>query len=93
MPVAVRMPDLGTPPGDVLVVGCWLAEADEEVWEGQDLVEIVCREATFDVPCPTDGVLTEILVFADEPVRPGQVLAIIEPRGELDQPSDTDNTP
>jgi len=82
MPLAVRMPDLGTPPSDALTVGYWLAEAGEEVWEGQDLVEIVCREATFNVPCPADGLLTEVLVFADEPVLAGQVLAMVRPRDD-----------
>ena len=84
MQLVVKMPDLGTDADQPLIVGFWLADEGEEVWEGQDLVEIICREATFNVPCPVDGRLAEIRIFADEQVLPGQVLAIVESRPEDD---------
>ena len=80
MQLVVKMPDMGTDRNEPLTVGFWLADEGEEVWEGQDLVEIICREATVNVPCPADGRLTEIRIFADEEVRPGQVLAVVDVR-------------
>ena len=84
MQLAVKMPDPGAGPDEALVVGFWLADQGDEVWEGQDLAEIICADATFNVPCPADGTLVEIRVFADEPVRPGQVLAVVRTRPEDD---------
>ena len=74
----VRLPDLGEDAGDEAVISVWLFEEEDEVLEGEDLVEMTTDKATFNVPCPVSGVLAEIVAEEDETVKVGEVLAIIE---------------
>jgi pyruvate/2-oxoglutarate dehydrogenase complex dihydrolipoamide acyltransferase (E2) component len=75
--VAVVLPDLGIGPGENIVVSHWFYRRGEEVWEGDRLVEVLVGAATFDVPAPATGRLTEIRCHEDDRVRPGQVLATL----------------
>jgi pyruvate/2-oxoglutarate dehydrogenase complex dihydrolipoamide acyltransferase (E2) component len=75
--VAVILPDLGIGPDEPIVVSHWFYRRGEEVWEGDRLVEVLVGAATFDVPAPASGRLTEIRCQDDDPVRPGQVLGIL----------------
>ena len=94
MLVAVKMPDLGTASTDLIAVSHWLADEGDEVWEGQDLVEVHCQEIAFCLPCPVEGRLVEARLYADEPVEPGQVMAVIDAPDEHDTPWDnTDDEP
>jgi len=74
----VKLPDLGDDAGDEAVVSLWHFEEEEEVNEGDDLVEMTTDKATFNVPCPVSGILAEIVAEEDETVKVGEVLAIIE---------------
>ena len=73
------LPDLGLE-GDAAVVSLWLVEPGSEVVEGERIVEILAGTATVDLSAPASGVLAETLVSEDEPVRTGQVLAVIQER-------------
>ena len=68
---AVTLPDLGTGPDTPIVVSYWFAARGQTVWEGDRLVEVLVGPATFDVPAPATGRLTEIRAREDDRVLPG----------------------
>jgi pyruvate/2-oxoglutarate dehydrogenase complex dihydrolipoamide acyltransferase (E2) component len=73
-----RLPDLGDDAGKSARVSFWYCSAGENVEEGQDVVEMMTDKATFNVPSPATGVLTEVRVKEDETAAVGDVLGIIE---------------
>jgi pyruvate dehydrogenase E2 component (dihydrolipoamide acetyltransferase) len=77
MLVEVTVPDLELSPPATLRVSVWFAEEGEPVYIGERLVELQLPGATFDVDCPADGVLQEIVIPPNRAVRAGQVLALI----------------
>jgi pyruvate/2-oxoglutarate dehydrogenase complex dihydrolipoamide acyltransferase (E2) component len=74
MRTEILLPDLGAAP---VVLSAWLADAGEEVYEGDRLVEVLVNGATFDVPAPASGRLVEKRVHADQPLVVGQVLGYV----------------
>ena len=72
---AIILPELGAGP---VVLSAWLADAGDEVYEGDRLVEVLVNGATFDVPAPATGRLVDKLVFVDHPITVGQVLGYVE---------------
>jgi pyruvate/2-oxoglutarate dehydrogenase complex dihydrolipoamide acyltransferase (E2) component len=56
----------------------WFFNTGEKVSEKDDLVELTTDKATFNLPSPSSGILTKILIPAGEPAKVGEVLAIIE---------------
>ena len=75
MRAEILLPELGAAP---VVVSVWFADSGEAVYEGDRLVEVLLRGATFDVSSPATGRLVEELALPDDPVLPGQVLGIVE---------------
>jgi pyruvate/2-oxoglutarate dehydrogenase complex dihydrolipoamide acyltransferase (E2) component len=71
------LPDLGLD-DQPIAVSLWLVEIGSPVAEGVPLVEVLAGSAVIDLPAPADGTLLETLVAEDEPLEPGQVLAVIE---------------
>ncbi len=71
---AVILPDLGTGPDSPIVISHWFVSRGARVWEGERLVEVLIGPATFDVPSPVSGRLTEIRGLEDDRVEPGFVL-------------------
>lgn len=82
---AVILPELGTKPGEPIVVSHWFASRGSMVSEGDRLVEVLVGVATFDVPAPRSGRLAEILGREDDRIGPGAILAY------LAVPDDRDN--
>lgn len=74
---AVILPNLGTGPGQPIVVSHWYASRGDSIWEGDRLVEVLVGPATFDVPAPTTGRLAEIRGDEDDEVVPGSVLGLV----------------
>jgi pyruvate/2-oxoglutarate dehydrogenase complex dihydrolipoamide acyltransferase (E2) component len=74
---AVILPELGTGPDLPIVVSHWFASRGDTVWEGERLVEVLVGPATFDVPSPVTGRLTEIRGLEDDRVQVGSVLAVV----------------
>jgi pyruvate dehydrogenase E2 component (dihydrolipoamide acetyltransferase) len=75
------LPALGL--GDIPVLcSVWLVALGAEVSEGDRLLEVVAGSVTVDLPAPASGTLVEVLVGEDEPLRVGQLLAVI--RGEAE---------
>lgn len=75
MQAPVVLPDLGAGPARLSL---WFADPGDPVYEGDRLVEILVGGATFDVPAPATGRLTERHALPDDPLRPGQVLGVVE---------------
>jgi pyruvate/2-oxoglutarate dehydrogenase complex dihydrolipoamide acyltransferase (E2) component len=75
MQADIILPDLGAAP---LVLSLWFADTGDEVYQGDRLVEILAGGATFDVPAPATGRLTQKHALPDEPLAPGQVLGVVE---------------
>ncbi len=73
----IVLPNLGLD-DQPMTVSLWLVAPGGRVVEGQPLVEVLAGSALVDLPAPADGVLVETLVDEDEPIRPGQRLAVIE---------------
>jgi pyruvate dehydrogenase E2 component (dihydrolipoamide acetyltransferase) len=48
------------------------------VAEKDDLVELTTDKATFNLPSPCSGTLSEIFFQEGDTVRPGEALAVIE---------------
>jgi pyruvate/2-oxoglutarate dehydrogenase complex dihydrolipoamide acyltransferase (E2) component len=70
--------------GDIAVfAGMLLVEIGARVTEGDRLLEVVAGSVTVDLPAPASGTLVEVLVGEDEPLRVGQLLAVV--RGEAEQ--------
>jgi pyruvate/2-oxoglutarate dehydrogenase complex dihydrolipoamide acyltransferase (E2) component len=56
----------------------WYYQIGEKVAEKDDLVELTTDKATFNLPSPCSGTLSEIFFQEGDTVRPGEALAVIE---------------
>ena len=74
------LPDLGFA-DQRIVVSLWLVPRGSVVAQGEAVVEVLCGDATVDLPSPVDGILVEQLVEEDKTVVTGQCLGVIEERG------------
>jgi pyruvate/2-oxoglutarate dehydrogenase complex dihydrolipoamide acyltransferase (E2) component len=70
----VELPDLGCSHPRLSV---WYARVGDRVLAGERLVEILVDGATVDLPCPAGGRLLECHARIDDPLSPGQLLAVI----------------
>jgi pyruvate dehydrogenase E2 component (dihydrolipoamide acetyltransferase) len=73
----VVLPELGEGI-DKATVSYWYFQAGEKVNEKDDLVELTTDKATFNLPSPSSGILSEIFFQAGDTVNVGEVLAVIE---------------
>jgi len=78
MRVEVKLPDLGEDAPKEATVSFFYVEEGGKVKEGDDLVEMVTDKASFNVPAPATGTITEILAKEEDIIEVGQTLAIIE---------------
>jgi len=75
--VKVGLPELGE--GIVkATVSYWYYKVGEKVSEKDDLVELATDKATFNLPSPCTGTLSEILFQEGDSVNVGEILAIID---------------
>jgi pyruvate/2-oxoglutarate dehydrogenase complex dihydrolipoamide acyltransferase (E2) component len=72
----VKIPSLAEGVEKATVTYCH-KKAGESVKEGEDIIELVTDKATFNMPSPVSGTLTEILVSEGDEVKVGQVVARI----------------
>ncbi|HEV3238283.1 MAG TPA: biotin/lipoyl-containing protein [Gemmataceae bacterium] len=70
----VILPDLGAGPVRVSV---WFADIGDLVYEGDRLVEVMVKGATFDVSAPATGHLIEVTSFPNDLVDPGQTMGFV----------------
>lgn len=73
----VHLPELGEGIQKA-TVSYWYFKEGEKVNEKDDLVELTTDKATFNLPSPCTGTLTEILFHEGDSVNVGEVLVIIE---------------
>ena len=78
MQIKIIMPDIGAAP---LQLSAWFADVGEEVYEGDRLVEVMVAGATFDVPAPATGQLTERQALPGDAVQQGRICTIQTPGG------------
>jgi pyruvate dehydrogenase E2 component (dihydrolipoamide acetyltransferase) len=74
----IKLPDLGEDAGDEAIVSFWHFDEGDEINEGDDLVEMTTDKATFNVPSPRSGILSEIVADEGETIKVGEVLALLE---------------
>lgn len=72
----VKLPELAEGI-DKATVSYWHHKVGDAVKEGDDLIEMVTDKATFNVPAPASGTVSEILAQEGEEVAVGQLLAKI----------------
>ena len=83
--VKVYLPELGEGI-EKATISYWYFQDGQEVKEGEDLVEMATDKATFNVPSPATGILSEVLFEEGDSVNVGEVLATIEESlGEEDE--------
>ncbi len=77
MKVEVKLPALDEKTTEASV-SFWYFDKGEEVKEGADLLEVVTDKATFNVPAPAAGKLSELNAQEGDAVKPGDVLGVID---------------
>lgn len=73
----VHLPELGEGI-DKANVTYWYFKEGDKVNEKDDLVELTTDKATFNLPSPCSGTLSEILVREGDTINVGEILAIID---------------
>lgn len=59
-------------------VSYWFFKVGDKVNEKDDLVELVTDKATFNLPSPASGTISQILYAEGDSVAVGEILGIIE---------------
>jgi pyruvate dehydrogenase E2 component (dihydrolipoamide acetyltransferase) len=73
----VVLPELGEGI-DKATVSYWIVQKGQKVNEKDDLVEMATDKATFNVPSPCSGVVTQINCEEGKDVKVGEILAVID---------------
>jgi len=73
----VVLPELGEGI-DKATVTFWFFKEGEKVSEKDDLVELSTDKATFNLPSPCSGTVSEILIHEGDVVNVGEVLGVID---------------
>jgi len=76
----VRIPDLGAG-GLPMVISAWFVEPGDDVERGDPLLEICIPGVTCDIAAPVAGRVRAVERDLDSPVRAGEIVAWVEPRG------------
>jgi len=63
-------------------VSFWYFKEGEKVSEKDELVELTTDKATFNLPSPCTGIVSEIFFHEGETVNVGEILAIIDTFGD-----------
>lgn len=77
MATKVVLPELGEGVTKA-TVSYWYFKPGDKVNEKEDLVELTTDKATFNMPSPASGTLSEILLQEGDTVNVGDVLGVIE---------------
>src|SRR5262249_22518874 len=78
--VQLLMPEMGESVTEGTVLEWHVAEGDA-VEEGQTMVEVSTDKVDAEVPAPSSGTVTKLLVQPDETIDVGKPLAEIDPNG------------
>ncbi|MEO0347151.1 MAG: 2-oxoglutarate dehydrogenase complex dihydrolipoyllysine-residue succinyltransferase, partial [Pseudomonadota bacterium] len=86
MAVEVKVPQLPESVADATLVA-WNKKPGDAVKRDENLVDLETDKVVLEVPCPTDGVLTEIKVADGATVESGDLLAIVEAGAQAEAPA------
>ena len=75
--VKVCLPELGEKI-EKATVSYWFFKEGDKVKEKDDLVELTTDKATFNLPSPASGVLTEVIAEEGNTVNIGEILGVID---------------
>jgi pyruvate/2-oxoglutarate dehydrogenase complex dihydrolipoamide acyltransferase (E2) component len=75
--VKVVLPELGEGI-EKATVSYWYYKEGEKVTEKDDLVELTTDKATFNLPSPCSGIVSEILFHEGDTVNVGEILGVID---------------
>lgn len=73
----IILPELGQGI-DKAVVSYWYFKEGEKVKQKDDLVELTTDKATFNLPSPSNGILSQIFFHEGDTVNIGEALGVIE---------------
>ena len=90
MRVEVELSEAKGNSGDEATVSFWYGEEDEEVEEGEDIVEMITEKTTFNITAPVSGRLVEILAQEGDVVKVGDIMAILETEDEENEDEEED---
>lgn len=76
MPVELKIPPVGESITEV-VIGAWHKAVGESVARDEEVVELETDKATFELPAPVAGVLSQVLKQPGETAAVGDVIAVI----------------
>lgn len=81
----VKLPELAEDM-ERATISFWHIEEGDPVEEGDDLVEVIADNVTYNIPSPFSGILNEVFFEEGDEVEVGEVIATIEdePREQLD---------
>ncbi|MDD5644080.1 MAG: lipoyl domain-containing protein [bacterium] len=79
--VEIVVPDLGE---DVekAKISFWHYEEGDKIEKNSDIVELTTDKATFNVPAPETGIITELYFEEGDEVEVGEVIALIDDENE-----------
>lgn len=92
MAVDIVVPDLGESVTEA-TVAVWMKKAGDKVTADEVLLELETDKATLEIPAPTGGVLSELLVEEGEDVEVGALLGRIEEGGEAEAEAEEEAGP
>lgn len=75
--VELIMPQMGEGVIEATILK-WLKKPGDKVFSDETLVEIATDKVDSEIPCPADGILTEVFLSENDVVAVGKVMAIIE---------------
>ncbi|MDA1000851.1 MAG: dihydrolipoamide acetyltransferase family protein [bacterium] len=78
----IRMPRMGSSVHESTVVE-WKKQTGDRVAKGEVLLAAESDKVEFEIECPADGVIKEILVEADKTVPVGESLALLETEAQV----------
>ena len=89
--IEVTLPKMGESVAEA-TINTWVKSVGDTIEEEETLVEISTDKVDSEVPCPADGVVSEILVEEGEVAQVGQVIAIISTDGDDAAPAASNNS-
>lgn len=88
--VEILMPKMGESVAEATIIN-WLKEEGDKIEAEEAVLEIATDKVDSEIPAPEDGILVQQLFKADDVVKVGDVIAIMEVEGKGD--SSNDSTP
>lgn len=87
-----KLPDVGEGI-DAAEVVTWHVAVGDRVREDQEFVEVQTDKAIVMIPCPVDGTILRLCAEEGDVVQVGEVLAVFDLAGEVEQDADTKTAP